>query len=34
MVLADRKALVLLRTLRESNVELAGCSPLLAEQLK
>jgi hypothetical protein len=34
VLFADGKGLVLLRALRESNVGLAGCSPLLAEQLK
>jgi hypothetical protein len=33
VLFADSKGLALLRTLRKSNVGLAGCSPLLAEQL-
>ena len=33
VLFADSKGLVLLRTLRNSNVGLTGCSPLLAEQL-
>lgn len=31
---ADYNGLALLRVVRESGVELAGCSPLLEEQLK
>jgi hypothetical protein len=33
VLFADSKGLELLRTLRKSNVGLAGCSPFLAEQL-
>ena len=33
VLFADSKGLALLRTLRKSDVGLAGCSPLLAEQL-
>jgi hypothetical protein len=34
VLFADYNGLVLLRALRESKIGLAGCSPLLAEQLK
>lgn len=34
VLFADYKGLALLRTLRESNIRLAGCSPFLREQLK
>ena len=33
VLFADGKGLALLRTLRESKVRFAGCSPFLAEQL-
>ena len=34
VLFVDREGIALLRILRNSNVELRGCSPLVAEELK